>query len=30
MINNDGYIRYNDIDNSLLEIIKTAWFESKG
>ena len=29
MINNDGYIRYNHIDKSLLEIIKTAWFKSK-
>ena len=30
MIDNDGYIRYNHIDKSLLEIVKTAWFESKG
>ena len=29
MINDDGYIRYNHIDKSLLGIIKTAWFKSK-
>ena len=29
MINNDGYIRYNYIDKSLLGTVKTAWFESK-
>ena len=29
MINNDGYIRYNYINKSLLEIIKIAWFKSK-
>ena len=29
MINNDGYIRYNHVDKSLLGIIKTAWFKSK-
>ena len=30
MINNDEYIRYNHIDKSLLGIIKTVQFESKG
>ena len=30
MINEDGYIRYNYIDKSLLGIIKIVWFESKG
>ena len=30
MINNDGYNRYNHIDKSLLGIVKTAWFKSKG
>ena len=30
MINNDGYIRYNHIDKSLLRIIKIAQFEFKG
>ena len=30
MINNDGCIRYNYIDKSLLRIIKTAQFKSKG
>ena len=30
MINNDGYIRYNHVDKSLLETIKIAWFKSKG
>ena len=30
MINNDGYIRYNYADKSLLRIIKIAWFKSKG
>ena len=30
MINNDGYIRYNHINKSLLGIIKIAWFKSKG
>ena len=29
MINNDGYIRYNHTDKSLLGIIKIAWFKSK-
>ena len=29
MINNDGYIRYNHVNKSLLRIIKTAQFESK-
>ena len=29
MINNDGYIRYNHIDKSLLKIIRIAWFKSK-
>ena len=29
MINDDGYIRYNHIDKSLLGIIKIAWFKSK-
>ena len=29
MINDDEYIRYNHIDKSLLETIKTAWFKSK-
>ena len=30
MIDNDGYIRYNYIDKSLLGIIKIVWFKSKG
>ena len=30
IINNDGYIRYNYADKSLLGIIKIAWFKSKG
>ena len=30
MINSDEYIRYNHINKSLLGIIKTAWFKSKG
>ena len=30
MINNDEYIRYNHTDKSLLGIVKTAWFKSKG
>ena len=29
MINDDGCIRYNYINKSLLGIIKIAWFESK-
>ena len=29
MINNDGYIRYNHADKSLLKTIKTAQFKSK-
>ena len=29
MINNNGYIRYNYINKSLLGIIKIAWFKSK-
>ena len=29
MINDDGYIRYNYVEKSLLEIVKTAWFKSK-
>ena len=29
MINDEGYIRYNYIDKSLLKIVKTAWFKSK-
>ena len=29
MINDDEYIRYNYIDKSLLETVKTAWFKSK-
>ena len=29
MINDDGYIRYNHTDKSLLGTVKTAWFESK-
>ena len=29
MINDDGYIRYNYIDKSLLGIVKIAWFKSK-
>ena len=29
MINDDGCIRYNHIDKSLLGTIKTAWFKSK-
>ena len=29
MINDDGYIRYNHTDKSLLETIKTTWFKSK-
>ena len=29
MINDDGCIRYNHIDKSLLGTVKTAWFESK-
>ena len=30
MINNDEYIRYNYINKSLLGIVKTAQFKSKG
>ena len=30
MINNDEYIRYNYIDKSLSETVKTAQFKSKG
>ena len=29
MIDDDGYIRYNYTDKSLLGIVKTAWFKSK-
>ena len=29
MINNDGYIRYNHINKSLLGIIKIVWFKFK-
>ena len=30
MISNDGCIRYNHIDKGSSEIIKIAWFKSKG
>ena len=29
IINENGYIRYNHTDKSLLRTIKTAWFKSK-